>query len=687
MSPAQTDARPGAVPRSRPFSLLTLMVALLAAVATLVLPGAGRADALSRPSQTMYTPPSNAPSPGSYYPRAMRLQYNGSANGTMLATFEQYTSGTPVFPIYRSTDNGNSWTKISEVADTQNGWGMRWQPELFELPTAMGGFPAGTILAAGASVPADRSAIKIDVYASTDRGQTWSFVSNIATGGPAYDQNGNGNTPVWEPFFLVANGKLIVYYSDQRDPDHGQKLVHQVSTDLRNWGPVVDDVAMPTFSQRPGMATVAKLPNGNYVMTYEYGGSPAGNFAVYYKISSDPEAFDSVTGIPLRSTDGVVPTSTPYITWLPTGGPNGTLVVGAYSTGDLFLNTQNGAANTWTRINSNVAPGYSRGMLPLADGHSLLVLSGGSARSTGVNPVTYSTIDLGGGISDGATYTLSNAGSDLRLTIAGGSTTNGTGATQQNSTTATDQRWRFVQQSSGYFKIFNVASGKVLGVENQSTANGARILQWDDNGTLDHEWAVAPHPAGGYTITNRVSGKHLEIPNASTATGTNAVQWSGTSCDCQRWDFTQTALPPLGTGQYILVNKNSGKYLDIPQGSTATNTAANQWQNSACVCQLFTFQSAGGGAWAIKNVNSGLNLDIRDSSTTAGAVVVQNTPSAADSQKWTLVEAGDGYYELKNVRSGFHAGVAQSSTSNGAPVVQWNDVSNDDQLWKIVRIN
>ena len=685
MSPAQTGARLGAAPRSRPLFLLTAVFALLAAVATLLLPAAGQADALSRPSQTMYTPPSDAPSPGSLYPRALRMQHNGSANGTMLATFEQYSSGTPVFPIYRSTDNGNGWTKISEVADTQNGWGMRWQPELFELPTAVGEFPAGTILAAGASVPADRSAIKIDVYASTDRGQTWTFVSNIATGGAAFDTN--GNTPVWEPFFLYANGKLIVYYSDQRDPAHGQKLVHQVTTDVRNWGPVVDDVAMPTYSQRPGMASVAKLPNGNYVMTYEYGGSPAGNFAVHYKISSDPEAFDSVTGIPLRTTDGMVPVGTPYITWLPTGGPNGTLAVTANSSGDVFLNTENGAANTWTRINPNVAPGYSRGMLPLADGHSLMVLSGGRTGSNVHNPVTYSTIDLGGGISDGATYTVSNANSALNLAIAGGSTANGTSATQQNATTAADQQWRFVQQPSGFFKIFNVASGKVLGVENQSTANGARILQWDDNGTLDHEWAVAPNPAGGYTLTNRVTGKILEIPNASTTTGTSAGQWSDTGCACQRWNLTQTALPPLGTGQYALINKNSGKYLDIPNASTATNTAADQWQNSACPCQLFTFQSAGSGAWTIKNVNSNLNLDIRSSSTTPGAAVVQNAPSTADSQKWTLTDAGNGYYELKNAGSNLNAAVAQSSTTNGAAVVQWNDLNLDDQLWKIVRVN
>ncbi|MFG2126182.1 RICIN domain-containing protein [Streptomyces sp. NPDC048751] len=679
MSPAQPGARPGAVPR--PTAHLFLMLALIVAAATLVLPAAGRAQALSAPARTLYTPPSDAPAPGSLYPRGLRLQHNGSANGTLLATFEQYTNGTPVFPVYRSTDNGTSWTKISDVEDTQNGWGMRWEPELFELPRAMGGFPAGTILAAGDSVPADRAGTKIDLYASTDRGQTWAFVTNIATGGEAISSN--GHTPVWEPFFLLSGDRLIVYYSDQRDTAHGQEIVHQVSTDLRTWGPVVDDVSKPTYADRPGMPVVTRLPNGNYVMTHEYCGAPEGGCSVYYKISSDPEAFGAATDQVLRATDGTVPSGAPYVTWLPTGGPNGTLVVSGDTVQDLFLNTQNGDPNAWTRILANVPRGYSRGLLPLADGHSLMVFTGGRAGVSTLNPVQYSVIDLGGGISDGATYTVSNANSGLKLTIAGGSTNNGTYATQQNTTNATDQQWRFVQQPSGYFKIFNVAGGKVLGVENQSTADGARILQWDDNGTLDHEWAVAPHPAGGYTVTNRVTGKYLEIPNASTAAG----QWSGTGCACQRWNLTQTALPPLGTGQYILVNKNSGKYLDIPNASTTSGTAADQWRNSACNCQLFTFQSAGNGAWTIKNVNSNLNLDIRNSAGTAGAAVVQNTASGADSQKWTLVDAGEGYYRLRNVNSTLVAGIAQSSTADGGAVIQWNGLSVDDQLWKIVRIN
>ncbi|MDX3454818.1 RICIN domain-containing protein [Streptomyces sp. ME02-8801-2C] len=685
MSPAQSGARPGASPRPRPTSLLFLLLALALAAATLVLPAAGRADALSRAAQTLYTPPSDAPAPGSLYPRALRLQHNGSANGTILATFEQWTNGTPVFPIYRSTDNGNSWTKISDVADTQNGWGMRWEPELFELPTAMGGFPAGTILVAGDSVPGDRSATKIDLYASTDRGLTWSFVSNIATGGRAISSN--GNTPVWEPYFLVSGNKLIAYYSDQRDTSHGQEIVHQVTTDLRNWGPIVDDVSKPNYADRPGMPVVTRLPNGNYVMTHEYCGAPEGRCSVYYKIAADPEAFGPATDQLLRSTDGTIPSGAPYVTWLPTGGPNGTLAVSGDTEDDLFLNTQNGDPSAWTRIRANVPRGYSRGLLPLSDGHSLMVFTGGRNQGSVLNPIQYSTIDLGGGISDGATYTASNAGSNLNLTITGGTTTNGTAATQQTPTTSTNQQWRFAAQPSGFFKIFNAASGKVLGVQNQSTADGAAILQWDDNGTLDHEWAVAPHPAGGYTITNRITGKLLEIPGASTTAGTPADQWTTSNCACQRWNLTQTALPPLGTGQYVLVNKNSGKYIDIPAASTTTNTAAQQWHNSACPCQLFTFQSTGNGAWTIKNANSNLNLDIRNSSTTPGATIVQNTASTADSQKWTLTDAGDGYYKLRNVNSTLYAGVAQSSTADGAAVVQWNNLTVDDQLWKIVRIN
>jgi hypothetical protein len=59
---------------------------------------------------------------------------------------------------------------------------------------------------------------------------------------------------------LTSNGKLICYYSDQRDnATYGQTLVRQTSSDLKKWGAVIEDVTYPTYTDRPGMPVVTKV--------------------------------------------------------------------------------------------------------------------------------------------------------------------------------------------------------------------------------------------------------------------------------------------------------------------------------------------------------------------------------------------------------------------------------------------
>lgn len=111
---------------------------------------------------------------------------------------------------------------------------------------------------------------------------------------------------------MVVNGQMVVFYSDQRDPAHGQKMVHQVSSDLVNWGPIVDDVSYSTYAYRPGMPTIAKLPNGQFIMTYELCGSPDG-CAIYYRLATNPLAFNSATDYRIIASDGTAPSSSPYV--------------------------------------------------------------------------------------------------------------------------------------------------------------------------------------------------------------------------------------------------------------------------------------------------------------------------------------------------------------------------------------
>lgn len=63
------------------------------------------------------------------YPRVIRLEHNGKANGTLLATFEYYHSfdkanaERPYFQVYRSTDGGQSWAPSRRFTTPYTGGG------------------------------------------------------------------------------------------------------------------------------------------------------------------------------------------------------------------------------------------------------------------------------------------------------------------------------------------------------------------------------------------------------------------------------------------------------------------------------------------------------------------------------------------------------------------------------------
>ncbi|KAG5951614.1 hypothetical protein E4U53_002690 [Claviceps sorghi] len=325
-------------------------------------------------SQTVYTPPANYRTPRTLYGRTVQLP-----DGTLLATWEAYSPEPPVvdFPIYRSTDKGATWAPFSKVTDQVNGWGLRYQPFLYVLPQAIGQLPKGTVLLAGNSIPKDLSRTKIDLYASKDGGKTWSFVSSIASGGKALPNN--GETPVWEPFLMVYNNQLVCYYSDQRDKAFGQKLVHQVSSDAVRWGAAVNDVTGTKYTERPGMTTVARLPNGNWIMTFEYGGgaSPTNaGFPIYYRISRSPLTFASAPNQILNA-NGRVPSSSPYVAWSPSGGPSGTIIVNAASDKGVFINTKLGDARSWVYYDTPQASSYSRQVMVMDNPDWILLMSGG----------------------------------------------------------------------------------------------------------------------------------------------------------------------------------------------------------------------------------------------------------------------------------------------------------------------
>lgn len=96
---------------------------------------------------TIFAPPSSYTVPRTLYARTLLIPQDGDDENVLLATWENYSPEPPLvwFPIYRSNDLGQTWEHISNVTDDVNGWGMRYQPFLYELTEDIGNFPVSSI--------------------------------------------------------------------------------------------------------------------------------------------------------------------------------------------------------------------------------------------------------------------------------------------------------------------------------------------------------------------------------------------------------------------------------------------------------------------------------------------------------------------------------------------------------------
>lgn len=208
---------------------------------------------------------------------------------------------------------------------------------------------------------------------------TWEFVSVVATGGAP--NTANGATPVWEPFLGIYDNQVLVYYSDQRDPLHGQKLSLQTSHNLLQWGGVINAVAFANYTQRPGMATVAQIGNGKWMISHEVGLAPQGDlapYAVHYSIADSPLEFGSAPSHLLQARNtGTISSAGPYTVWTPAGGPDGTIVVSDSTYAQVFINTNNGDPDSWDEVETGLGVSYTRGLRVMPNESVILFMNGG----------------------------------------------------------------------------------------------------------------------------------------------------------------------------------------------------------------------------------------------------------------------------------------------------------------------
>ncbi|RSM72968.1 hypothetical protein DL991_32755 [Amycolatopsis sp. WAC 01375] len=224
--------------------------------------------------------------------------------------------------------------------------------------------------------------------------------------------------------------------------------------------------------------------------------------------------------------------------------------------------------------------------------------------------------------------------------------------------------------------LSNPQSGLVFDVPDASTERTAPIRAWSFHGGRNQQWEIKR--LGEYhTIGARHSGMCLDVINGNPADGTRVWQWHCYGGDAQLWKAEVHTVDRYGYSTFRLVNKGSGKCLEIPGGVQPHGAGlgirechggANQeWRQGNFLSQPVGSQVIDARGWAIH----------------VGAPTwMWAFHGGADQEMnaWPVANSWATRFRFRH--SGLCLGLAQRGAANGTAVVQVRcDLADQFQQW------
>jgi len=142
---------------------------------------------------------------------------------------------------------------------------------------------------------------------------------------------------------------------------------------------------------------------------------------------------------------------------------------------------------------------------------------------------------------------------------------------------------------------------------------------------------------------------------------------------------------------YYIKNVNSGKYLDVANGSADNNANVQQWSFNGQNAQKFKLVSAGNGYHYLYTGASGYTkvVDVSGKKTANGTNIIQYAYSGAANQQFKVQQQSDGTYAILTGITGGKSGldVYNWSTSDGGNVNQWEYWGGECQKWILEKVD
>ena len=139
---------------------------------------------------------------------------------------------------------------------------------------------------------------------------------------------------------------------------------------------------------------------------------------------------------------------------------------------------------------------------------------------------------------------------------------------------------------------------------------------------------------------------------------------------------------------YKIINKNSGKVLDVSSSNTNNGANVQQWDDNGTNAQKWYIKQNSDYSYTITSVLNGKSLDVDAWSTNNGAnVQMWDCGANQSNQQWWLTQVGDGYSSIINKNSNKCLDVSGWSMDRGANVQQYDYNQQANQLWKFELVN
>jgi Ricin-type beta-trefoil lectin domain-like/Right handed beta helix region len=141
---------------------------------------------------------------------------------------------------------------------------------------------------------------------------------------------------------------------------------------------------------------------------------------------------------------------------------------------------------------------------------------------------------------------------------------------------------------------------------------------------------ASPSDSGVYEIVNRCSGRALDVSGFSTSNGAQVWVWDRTGRPNQRWKV-------FGTGTFVLRPTHApSKALDVPGAQDISGLALWQYDANGTNAQRWSAQPVGDGSVRLISAVGGKALQVRNGGAYNASVVEIAPPADTCAQKWTL---------------------------------------------------